>query len=111
MREFPEMRIFSVCMNDGGCTSCCDCQKCKAFAEEYSWTDLHVDFINAVADGIREGRAPFLEVHNPTDSPIVTAVYSPPHAPVFGGTRIENVAVPSGTSITLPLKQKGSKGG
>jgi len=54
MREFPEMRIFSVCMNDGGCTSCCDCKKCKAFAEKYSWTDLHVDFINAVADAVRK---------------------------------------------------------
>ena len=53
MREFPEMRVYSVCMNDGGNRSACDCAKCVAFAGQSSWTDLHLDFVNAIADGIK----------------------------------------------------------
>jgi len=53
MREFPELRAFSVCMNDGGSRTACDCGKCVAVAKQSSWTDLHLDFVNAIADGIR----------------------------------------------------------
>lgn len=53
MREFPELRVFSVCMNDGGSRSACDCDKCVAVADQSSWTDLHLDFVNTIADGIK----------------------------------------------------------
>jgi len=54
MREFPGLRAFSVCMNDGGCRGACNCARCEAFAKKHSWTDLHVDFINEIADGIKD---------------------------------------------------------
>ena len=53
MREFPQLRVFSVCMNDGGSRTACDCDACTAFAAKSSWTDLHLDFVNALADGIK----------------------------------------------------------
>jgi len=53
MTEFPDIRVFSVSMNDGGCTGCCNCKKCEDFAKRSSWTDLHIDFVNEVADGIK----------------------------------------------------------
>ena len=40
-------------MNDGGNRTCCDCEACTAFAQRTSWTDLHLDFVNEVADGVK----------------------------------------------------------
>ncbi len=58
-----------------------------------------------VADGLAEGRAPFLEVHNPTDQPITARVWSPAHAPLFGG--YDNTpTVPAGASVRLTLERK-----
>jgi len=50
--------------------------------------------------GQAPGKEPFLEVHNPTDEAIKTVVYSPAHAPIFGGFR-RTVEVPAGDSIRL----------
>ena len=50
--------------------------------------------------GQAPGRKPFLEIHNPTDEAIRTAITSPPHAPLFGGFR-HPIEVPAGSSIRL----------
>jgi len=50
--------------------------------------------------GQAPGKKPFLEVHNPTDEPIRTAIASPPHAPLFGGLR-RTVEIPPGDSIRV----------
>jgi hypothetical protein len=54
-------------------------------------------------DGIAEGRSPFLEAHDPTNEPIRATLTSPPHTPIYGGTRL-TVDLPAGSSITVPLK-------
>ncbi|HEY3415255.1 MAG TPA: hypothetical protein VGM23_00095, partial [Armatimonadota bacterium] len=61
--------------------------------------------LTLVADGIAEGRAPFLEVHNPTDQPITARIWSPKHAPLFGGYQ-STKTVPAGSSITITLPRK-----
>jgi hypothetical protein len=61
-----------------------------------------------VVDGQAEGKAPFLEVHNPTDKPLATRVWSPAHTPLFGGFA-QAVQVPAGDSVRveLPVKTPG----
>ncbi len=58
-----------------------------------------------VADGIAEGRAPFLEVHNPTDEPVTARVWSPEHAPLFGGLSAP-VKIPASDSARFRLDGK-----
>ena len=56
--------------------------------------------LTLVADGMREGRAPFLEVHSPADEPIRTIISSPPNTPTYGGFQ-RRVDVPAGDSIRI----------
>lgn len=60
--------------------------------------------LTLIDNGMAPGRAPFLEVHNPTDAPIQATVTSPPHTPTYGGRRFL-VDVPPGSSRVLPLKR------
>ena len=55
-----------------------------------------------VMDGQGEGKRPFLEIHNPTDTEIVTKISSPAHTPVFGGLSFEVKLLP-GESIFRDL--------
>ena len=63
--------------------------------------------LTLVAEGLAPGRPPFLEVHNPTDAPIQANLWSPTHAPLYGGVRLF-AAVPAGASVRLELKTPGS---
>lgn len=56
--------------------------------------------LTLVDQGQAEGKAPFLEVHNPTDKPLSVTVTSPPHCPKYGGTKLK-VQVPAGTTTTV----------
>ncbi len=57
--------------------------------------------LTLVCDGLAPGRAPFLEVHNPTDDPIRTVITSPPHTPRFGNYST-TVDVPAGATVAIP---------
>lgn len=54
MRDNPEVQLYSVAMNDGGNPTPCDCPDCLAAAATSSWSDVYMDFLNALADGVRE---------------------------------------------------------
>jgi len=58
--------------------------------------------LTLVKDGIAKNRKPFLEVHNPTDSPVTARITSPPGTPEFGGSSHE-VEVPVGDSVRVNL--------
>jgi hypothetical protein len=66
--------------------------------------------LTLTCDGLAPGRAPCLEVHNPTENVVRTVVVSPPHTPLFGGMRLTAV-VPAGASIVLPLSERRNVGG
>lgn len=55
-----------------------------------------------IVDGQGSGKKPSLEIHNPSNRVIKAKVWSPDHAPLFGGTNFE-VDIPSGSSIVKPL--------
>lgn len=55
-----------------------------------------------VMDGQGEGKKPFLEIHNPTDTEIVTKISSPAHTPIFGGVSFDVKVLP-GESIFRQL--------
>ncbi len=61
--------------------------------------------LTLVAEGLRAGEGPFLEVHNPTDSVVTTIVRSPQHTPHYGGFA-KRVTVPAGDSISLRLPDR-----
>ena len=61
--------------------------------------------LTLVAEGLRSGEQPFLEVHNPTDSAVTTTVRSPQHTPHYGGFA-KRVTVPAGDSIFLKLTDR-----
>ncbi len=56
--------------------------------------------LTLVRHGQAPGKPPFLEVHNPTDEAIRSAITSPAHAPLFGGFQ-RTVEVPAGSSIRV----------
>jgi hypothetical protein len=58
--------------------------------------------LTLVADGLRTGERPFLEVHNPTDAGVTTVIRSPRHTPHYGGFS-KRVRVPAGDSILVSL--------
>ncbi|MHB9026735.1 MAG: hypothetical protein ACYC7E_21600 [Armatimonadota bacterium] len=60
--------------------------------------------LTLVADGIADDRARFLEVHNPTDKPVTARVWSPKHAPLFGGYE-SKPTIPAGSSIFVTLEK------
>lgn len=59
--------------------------------------------LTLVADGLPPEEKPYLEVHNPTDVAVRTALRSPPHTPIYGGYS-RQVAVPAGDSVLVPLQ-------
>jgi hypothetical protein len=61
--------------------------------------------LTLVADGLRSGERPFLEVHNPTDSAVTTVIHSPRHTPHYGGFS-KRVRVPAGDSIFVDLPRR-----
>lgn len=54
MRASPDVALFSVAMNDGGNPTACDCERCTSVADRTSWTDLYIEFLNELADGVRD---------------------------------------------------------
>lgn len=61
--------------------------------------------ITLVADGQAEGKPPFIEVHNPTDKPLKSTIWSPVHTPLFGGSKA-TVEIPAGDSVRLRIQDK-----
>ena len=61
--------------------------------------------LTLVDQGQAEGKSPFLEVHNPTGAAVSVSVTSPPHCPLYGGTKLA-VRVPAGATTTLDLKAR-----
>jgi hypothetical protein len=61
--------------------------------------------LTLVADGLRSGERPFLEVHNPTDAAVMTVIRSPRHTPRYGGFS-KRVRVPAGDSIFVDLPRR-----
>ncbi|MHB9024139.1 MAG: CehA/McbA family metallohydrolase domain-containing protein [Armatimonadota bacterium] len=61
--------------------------------------------ITLVVDGQTDGKPPFVEVHNPTEKEITTALRSPAHAPLFGGLTA-TVKIPAGDSARYTIKGK-----
>jgi hypothetical protein len=61
--------------------------------------------LTLVVDGQAPSRLPLLEVHNPTDQPIEAKLYSPPHAPRFGGLET-TVKLPAGDSVFYRIDGK-----
>jgi hypothetical protein len=61
--------------------------------------------VTLVVDGQAPGAPPFVELHNPMDQPVTTRVWSPAHAPLFGGFSTQ-VQIPAGDSLRLPLPVK-----
>ncbi len=58
--------------------------------------------LTLVADGLRSGERPFVEVHNPKDVPVKTILRSPEHTPRYGGFS-KQITVPAGDSILVHL--------
>lgn len=58
--------------------------------------------LTLVDQGQAEGKAPFLEVHNPTDQALSVTVTSPPHCPKYGGKQLP-VQVAAGATTVVPL--------
>ena len=56
--------------------------------------------LTLVVDGQAQGKAPMIEVHNPTDAPVTARLNAAAHAPVFAGLRTD-VTVPAGDSLWL----------
>jgi hypothetical protein len=61
--------------------------------------------LTLVVDGQAEGKNPCLEVHNPTDRPLTTRIWSPPHTPLFGGLSAR-VTLPAGDSLRVEIAGK-----
>jgi hypothetical protein len=61
--------------------------------------------ITLVADGLDEGRKPFVELHNPTDKSLKTKVWSPKGCPVFGGKSF-TISIPPGGSVKETIEVK-----
>jgi len=52
-RRFPAAQYVSVAPNDGGGKSLCDCPRCRGAASVLGESGLLLQFVNAVAEGIR----------------------------------------------------------
>ncbi len=52
--DYPEATYISVSIGDGGNPTICDCPACRAVAEEEGESGLLLQFVNQVADAIRE---------------------------------------------------------
>jgi len=61
--------------------------------------------LTLVDQGQAQGKQPFLEVHNPTDQAITATVTSPPHCPLYGGTKLQ-VQVEAGATTVVPVKAR-----
>lgn len=61
--------------------------------------------ITIVVDGQTPGKAPLLEVHNPTAKTLTTRIYSPPNTPLFGGMS-QTVQLPKGDSVFYRIENK-----
>lgn len=59
--------------------------------------------LTLVDQGQAEGKAPFLEVHNPTDKALQVTVSSPAHCPVYGGKTMK-VSLPAGATVKVDVK-------
>ena len=58
--------------------------------------------LTLVVDGQSPGKPPFLQVHNPTKAAVKAKIWSPPHAPLFGGQSFE-ADIPAGDGVNLAL--------
>ena len=97
MRKYPDIKVFSVGMNDGGNPTACDCKDCTAFAAKSSWSDLHFDFVNEIADAVK-GEFPRTR--------IVTLAYSyanqPPKVVKAHANVLSYLCLLDTGSVTLP---------
>jgi hypothetical protein len=64
--------------------------------------------LSLTVDGQAKGKAPLLEIHNPTQKAITTRVWSPPGTPLFGGMSFE-VSLPAGGSTPGLIEGKAFK--
>ena len=58
--------------------------------------------LTVIVDGQADGKAPRIEVHNPTGKSITATITSPQNTPLFGGTSFK-VTVAAGSSQTRDL--------
>jgi hypothetical protein len=58
--------------------------------------------VTAVIDGSDEKAKPFVELHNPTDKPLTTKVWSPAGTPRFAGLAA-TVELPAGDGVRLQI--------
>lgn len=53
-RAEPTSNYAAVSVNDGGCATICDCPPCRTVAQREGESGLLLQFVNAVADAIKE---------------------------------------------------------
>jgi hypothetical protein len=82
-RRLPDAQYISVSQNDGGTSSLCDCPRCRAAAAVLGESGLLLQFVNAVAEGIRDEFPDKLVV---TLSYIATA--DPPRTPISAESNV-----------------------
>jgi len=71
-RDYPNATYVSVSINDGGNPTICDCASCRAVAQEEGESGLLLQFVNTVADAIREefpDKFILTLAYNPTGDP------------------------------------------
>lgn len=71
-RDHPSASYVSVSINDGGCRTICDCARCRQVAAEEGESGLLLQFVNAVADAVKEEHP---------DKYILTLAYNPTACP------------------------------
>lgn len=72
IENYPQAFYISVSINDGGSKTICDCPKCRAVAEREGEAGLVLQFVNAVADAIRDeypDKYLLTLAYNPTGDP------------------------------------------
>ncbi|HEY3398387.1 MAG TPA: DUF4838 domain-containing protein [Armatimonadota bacterium] len=105
MRANPQAYCFTVAVNDGGSSTICDCEPCRAIARKYGATEerytdagLVIWFVNQVADAIKDEFP---------DKFIRTLAYGPASQPPVGIEARDNVIVqicagPRSEAVYLP---------
>lgn len=61
--------------------------------------------LTLIDQGLAAGSQPYLEVHNPTDRAMTALITSPPHTPLYGGSRF-SLEVAAGSSETVPVRPR-----
>jgi len=72
LQNYPNATYISVSIGDGGCETICDCSRCRAVAEREGESGLLLQFVNAVADAVKDDYP---------DKYILTLAYNPTAEP------------------------------